>query len=768
MRGFSVVVVGLVLGCGGASTPQPQARVPSSKVPVPPAPDAGAPTTKAPYASRFPDVRVRDGLPKADGPRLFFSLGAGDARLGEYREVEIATGEPWSGGGAAHKFHAWVLPKDKFAVGWNGLVYPVVKVGERADLAADVQALIANDDKQRAAYAKEHADSPFRRAPIVSEESGLSEATLTAPKVAMLTLLGKNDLAEALRTRLFGTEPADKVLETFAGDYLWARFERGVTAHMRGDAELAYESLKGLPDAADDAERACDAGGAKRPAKERPRFAWGTSLARLLEDSERRLLRGARAPLDLEALAKQPASAQVPILIDHLDEVAERQWGQPGGVSLGSSPIVAALVKLGDAAVPALLDVLESDKRLTRSVHFWRDFARSRSVLGAHEAAYAALIAILDFSPFQTASTGDDLSQREDAQRKKLAAEVRAFAEKWKGVSQEERWFGRLADDATPAAGWLEAAAAITRTTNQQRIRSTMLGGVTTTTPLVPGSVSKVAGEALRSKRAPSVADLLEKRSLALQTSGEASNACMLSLALAEWEPTTANTQRVLAAHFRSLSMPANGGAPGFENVRCIIELSRARFVAGDTSALADFATWVSRVSPPQSSFDTTQVVLFLAIRPSDPDLAKAAEAMFKTGSPWLPLVATAKNQSTPLYFGLTDILRQTELLALPAFRRLVLRELANTAPMGTIKVGTNQYQLQMVSGGSTSAGVQNDDSPKALPAPMEVRVADYIADGLFGQGEPRKDAPRFHMYWPKAKRDAALPAVRAWVQKVK
>lgn len=768
MRRLPVVVVGLVLGCGGAPSPQPEARVPSSKLPVPPALDAGGPVTKASYVSRYPDVRVRDGLPKAEGPRLFFALGAGDARLGEYREVELATGEPWTGGGAAHKFHAWVLPKEKFAVGWNGLVYPVVKVGERADLAADVQALLAKEDKERAAYAKEHAGSPYRDASLVGEESGLSEATLNAPKVAMLALLGKNDVAEALKTRLFGADPADKVLETFAGDYLWARFERGVTAHMRGDAELAYESLKGLADAADDADRACDAAGAKRPEKAQSRFQWGTSAARMLEDTERRLLRGARAPLDLEALAKQPGSAQIPILVDHLDEVAERQWGQPGGVSLGSSPIVAALVKLGDAAVPALLDVLESDKRLTRSVHFWRDFARSRSVLGAHEAAYAALIAILDFSPFQTASTGDDLSQREDAQRKKLAAEVRAFAEKWKGVSQEERWFGRLADDATPPVGWIEAAAAITRTTNQQRIRSTMFGGVITMTPLVPGSVSKVAGEALRTKRAPSVADLLEKRSLAVQTSRDANGACTLSLALAEWEPTSANTQRVLSAHFRALAVPANGSAPGFENARCIVELSRARFISGDTSALADFGTWISRVAPPQGAYDTAQVILFLGIRPSDPDLAKAAEAMFKPGSPWLPLVSTTKGSSGPLQFALTDFLRHTELLALPALRRLILRELANTAPMGTIKVGTNQYQLQMVSGGSTSASVQNEDSPKALPAPMDVRVADYIADCLFGQGEPRKDAPRFHLYWPKAKRDAALPTLRAWVQNVK
>lgn len=765
MRRLPVVLVGLVLGCGGAPSPQSEARVPSSKVPVPASPDAGAPTTKRAYVSRFPNVRVRDGLPKREGPRLFFALGAGDVRLGEYREVELVTGEPWTGGGTAHKFHAWVLPKGDFAVGWNGLVYPVAKAGARADLVADVQALLAKDDQQRAAYAKDHPGFPYRNGSTVSEEAALSESTPGAAKAAILALLGRSDLADAMHARLFASEPADKVLEAYAGDYLWARFERGVTAHMRGDVELAFESVTGLPDAVEEADRACGAASAKGGEKAQSRFGWGTSLPRLVEEAERRALRGPRPTLDLEALAKEPPSAQIPILIDHLDDVAERQWGQPGGVSLGSSPIVAALVKLGDAAVPALLDVLESDKRLTRSVHFWRDFARSRSVLGAHEAAYAALIAILDFSPFQTASTGDDLSQREDAQRKKLAAEVRAFAEKWKGVSQEERWFGRLADDATPPSGWVEAAAAITRTTNQLRIRSTMFGGVTTSSPLSPGTVSKVAGEALRTKRAPSVADLLEKRSLAVQASGDANGACTLSLALADWEPTTANTQRVLAAHLRGLTVPANGGAPGFEHARCIVELSRARFLAGDASALSDFGTWISRAVPPQSSFDVAQAVLFFGVRPTDPDLAKAAEAMFKAGSPWLPLVATSKNQPAPLQYSLGDILRHPNMLALPAFRRLVLRELGNTARVGTIKVGNESYQLQMVSGGSVNAGVKNEDSPKELPAPMDVRVSDYVADSMLGQGDLPKGAPRFHIYWPRAKRDAALPAVRAWVQ---
>lgn len=53
-----------------------------------------------------------------------------------------------------------------------------------------------------------------------------------------------------------------------------------------------------------------------------------------------------------------------------------------------------ALIAIGEAAVPALIEALERDER----AHAERAFSaipRHRSVLGAHEAAYAALAAIL-------------------------------------------------------------------------------------------------------------------------------------------------------------------------------------------------------------------------------------------------------------------------------------------------------------------------------------------------------------------------------------
>ncbi|NOU32436.1 MAG: hypothetical protein HOO96_31410 [Polyangiaceae bacterium] len=82
--------------------------------------------------------------------------------------------------------------------------------------------------------------------------------------------------------------------------------------------------------------------------------------------------------------------------------------------------------------------------------------------------------------------------------------------------------------------------------------------------------------------------------------------------------------------------------------------------------------------------------------------------------------------------------------------------------------MSTAHFSLEMRSGGSTGGSTQKDDSPKELPAPMDVRVSDYIADAMLGRGDGPKSAPRFRIYWPQAKRDAALPAVRTWVQGLK
>src|SRR5262249_1660747 len=150
------------------------------------------------------------------------------------------------------------------------------------------------------------------------------------------------------------------------------------------------------------------------------------------------------APARKETLAQvtaMPVEDRIPLLVARLEDVAARQWGQPGGVNLADDPVVAALIQAGTDAVDPLIDVIEKDTRLTRSVHFWRGFSRHRSLLGVHEAAYVALAGIVEMSFFQAASTGDDLSGRGPEVRKKLAADLRAYWAKWRGVPMVEKWY---------------------------------------------------------------------------------------------------------------------------------------------------------------------------------------------------------------------------------------------------------------------------------------------------------------------------------------
>ena len=135
----------------------------------------------------------------------------------EYRQVELVGGwSLWTGSSLATT-HAWVIPpgpgekadSQRFAVTWDGLVYPLTKVGPAADLKADVAAIIAADDKWwKAAVERQKKRRrripkfAIRYAPIsadgASSESELSFKDLLPLKSCTMFVLGEGELAERL------------------------------------------------------------------------------------------------------------------------------------------------------------------------------------------------------------------------------------------------------------------------------------------------------------------------------------------------------------------------------------------------------------------------------------------------------------------------------------------------------------------------------------------------------------------------------------------
>ncbi len=212
-----------------------------------------------------------------------------------------------------------------------------------------------------------------------------------------------------------------------------------------------------------------------------PREAANRHLAQgkaIVADLKRRKKKGTfgrdpgKLPKDFE---RREVMLRVAYLIDALDEVDARQWGQPGGVDLGSDPRVAALIRIGDPAVPALIDVIERDKRLTRSVHFWRDFARSRTVLAVREPALVAVMSILRVRVFEVAATGDNFTARGEEGARGVVERLRAYWRKYGRLPFDERMMAVLTDPRARPEAWREAAENLARLGEKRRPLSTTI-----------------------------------------------------------------------------------------------------------------------------------------------------------------------------------------------------------------------------------------------------------------------------------------------------
>ena len=168
---------------------------------------------------------------------------------------------------------------------------------------------------------------------------------------------------------------------------------------------------------------------------------------------------------------------KVAYLLDALDEVDARQGGQPGGVDLASDRRVEALIAIGDPAVPALIDAVEKDDRLTRSVHFWRDFARSRTVLGVREAALAAVMSILRVSVFEPVATGDNFTARGQEGRTAVTEKLRNYWKEYGGLPFDERMMKVLNNPMASGVATREAAYNLAHLGEDETLGTTVWSG---------------------------------------------------------------------------------------------------------------------------------------------------------------------------------------------------------------------------------------------------------------------------------------------------
>lgn len=710
------------------------------------------------HKSWRPDPAIPTNLVSA--AEKLFEQGFPNPRGCEYREIEVTVSGVWEGKATSAKTYGWVLPKksgtNQLAICWNGLIYPVAKVSAPADLHAEMTNLIGqttatltnrvNGTNVVIAY-----PVSFGR----SYNSAAGENTTVqfnnALSTRVLLLLRCGETAAALtnwtpnRQMMFGGRAMpnnDPYLE-FAGDWAWAMFDRMISAHQRGDEVLALATARQLAQVQPKIEAECARRGFKRQpyydsrrqGQEQPYLNFLDQLPQILADLERRAKEPAKTNIITIGITNYPdQTRRIAALVDDLDLVSARQWSQPGWVNPAGDPIVTALIDEGDPAVEPLLECLEHDQRLTRSVGFGRDFFRGRTVIPVRSAAKVALLSIL------RAGFTDD------------TAEIRAYWEKYKNLQLEDRWYAILNDDSA-SARWGEAAANIVQPENVRHFP----GGFNIQKPVATNATARMNGEVLRAKTNPSVAELMARRALEVPTNNlnayDLSAGCQMALYLAAWNPTAALPVARTISRRAGTTMRYSGQKLG----SFMAKLALARAKAGDPQAFDDYAAWIVTAGPEQLGNSLNDCLEPLKTFPTNQVLQAAAEKMFgDASSEWnrLPWKGVHGDESLGL-----------NLVQVPAFRLLLVRELEKTNICGSFTwrgSGQISYEITNYQSGSRGAVSFPASEQPTNGTASEMRWCDWMAFSLSNG----KLIPFFNSFAPVEKRDAEIKAAKALLGK--
>lgn len=265
-----------------------------------------------------------------------------------------------------------------------------------------------------------------------------------AAHVAWLLRLGHADVATTLQARLPESltsrfaRPPTSLKEVVGIELGWAAFDQSVRAFLAGADSEALRHVERL---------------AQRYPRELNEYGAGAALR---TDLRRRTATPDRPPSPTEApaeLAAWPVERQVAWLVEQLEHcrLGHLEDLVRDSVSFDGDWRVAALVRIGDPAVPALIDAFERDERLLRVARSDDRFLMQirpdpsgrpsgHRLCSVREAAHAAIVRILRTERFETAD------------------ELRAYWMRLGPASLARRMYDVLRDPTRPPAAWLEAA----------------------------------------------------------------------------------------------------------------------------------------------------------------------------------------------------------------------------------------------------------------------------------------------------------------------
>lgn len=789
---FVLTAVGALLffGVSGCATNRAQAQIPPPTVP-----SAQTETTRIPPPPRqsasWTPPNATDKLPQTllNATGVLFANGLADPRGCEYRIVTVLARSIW-GRETKVETHGWTFTNggddQAYAICWDGLVYPVITVGVPADLQSDIAASLKaiklyrkKDDPRYPRDTAARVSLPNYNPSPSSQEVNVS-VWPKAMHAVLLLRLDENDLAAQVWQAVGLRVPVDKdnkLVEIQNDDYVdplkmlaisWIAtlYERALTAHMHADDRLSLVDCRLLRKAVP----ALNAEINRRKYwthSEMPKtadaafdfFGFTKPVALLERESERRLRLPFRPKIDLKTFFQQEKNRQkrIVLLIDRLDEITARQWGQPGGVDLGEwgTGVVDALVREGEPAVEPLLNVLEKDTRLTRSVSFGRDFSLERNLISVKSAAFSAIRRIVNFGTFAS------------AYEQPTVAQIRDYWRKNRGLPQPERWYRTLADDGAPPTQWMEAAEKIFQPTNISDGDQWV-----SIRPIKRGEKAKRRGEVLRAKSNPSIAQLLEKRARARLMANaqenstrrphDASEAARLALMRHAWEPR--DSVPILAEITReyvAIMKPLRGYEENYAH--WIGNLTVAQMRSGTKveaeNAASVYGTFIESIER-RAGFGYLNEDAFepLWTFPKHARLARTAEHVFGKGDTLRLFEHDPTNKSQGVYKAM--FFMRAPLIVHPVVRARILEVLQDRSVIGTVEVRDGQVQYKIGEGGGGSRIAAK--GAKYNGTTSNLRICDFCALTLndLQQYHAEKSPPafsRFHLEKPEAERDGEL-----------
>lgn len=534
----------------------------------------------------------------------------------------------------------------------------------------------------------------------------------------VLLVAGRTDLAEGLARDASGR----RTLTGFLGAWL----TQAVEAHEQGDDALALRAARGVADQRSAFES--EAGRNGPPSNMDGSFDFARIAPDLAADAARRSAHS-RPPIDLVRLRQRPVSERIAPLIERLDDVTTR--GRLDGVAIvETDPLVQELVLIGDPAVPSLLETIEHDARLARAANQRTVSSIAYRPVAVREVAYAAIQGIMQV--------------RSLPPMKDLPG-LRAVWEANRTLTPAERWFRILSDDGAGVIPWSEA--------------ENSLFGDGTSFP----RPNPLPAEALRPTRNASVREVLARRAkdLAAQIKGDRGMsgfdlelALRLATDLALWAPEEAlPTLRVVTDRAMSPDIPTGRLQGSF---------ALAMVARGDlegTSAWNVYAKWVRQIrADPDPGY--TEALRPLLERRNVPELREAAPTVLASPeSPW----SIPQGARTVRRFSWLQQYLLSPLLDDPMFLKSVPSALDDTTIVGDVTVEGNMVSFESDRGlyGRSDAGVAKDPLRPPSHQKVPVRACDQVATAL----ARLKEAPTYRPYWPEAKRDEAIAALKAFLQ---